>query len=351
MEDPPATVTKDSEGASPGRSAPTKLKSWTLLLVGELGHVDSFRVTIPWVAALTACVAMVLAFVVFATVSYYNMRTENKALKKDLDEVSTALMAADKAKERALVRLIVLEGKAKPHKKEKRNQKKDKPASRKKPSLLASKAKQPPAPAPRSADTGGAPSQGEPRKKEKKPSLDKKPATQTSQVATPPQPPASATADTQDAAAEETKTLAKAPPAHSGESHEATEAVSSESLLVENLQVWPKAEDYSVKFQFDLKNMDPMGRKVKGYAFVVFKPEEGSQEPLRASPWTPLEDGKPTIYKRGQYFSIARFKLVRGRVPQIQDVGRFKTATVYVYSETGSLLLEKVHEVEDIVRS
>jgi hypothetical protein len=38
-------------------------------------------------------------------------------------------------------------------------------------------------------------------------------------------------------------------------------------------------------------------------------------------------------------------------MPQIQDVGRFKTATVYVYSETGSLLLEKVYEVKDIVGS
>jgi hypothetical protein len=351
MENPPANATKDSEGASPGRSAPTRLKSWTLLLVGELGHVDTFRLTVPRVAAVTACLAIVLAFVVFATVSYYNVRTENKALKKNLDEVKEALVAADQAKERALVQLMVLEGKAKPHKKEKRDQKKDKPTSHKKPSLLASKAKQPPAPAPQSADTGGAPSQGEPRKKENKPSLDEKSATQTSQAAKPPQPPASATADTQGAAAEETKRVAEVPPAHSGESHEATEVVSSESLLVENFEVWPKAEDYSVKFQFDLKNMDPTGRKVNGYAFVVFKPEEGSQEPVRASPWTPLEDGKPTIYKRGQYFSIARFKLVRGRVPQIQDVGRFKTATVYVYSETGSLLLEKVHEVEDIVRS
>jgi hypothetical protein len=165
------------------------------------------------------------------------------------------------------------------------------------------------------------------------------------------QPPASAGAGTEGAGAAEAKTVAKAAPVHVGESYEATEAVSSKSILVENLQVWPKAEDYSVRFQFDLKNMDPEGRKINGYAFVVFEPEEGSQEPLRASPWTPLKEGRPTIYKRGQYFSIARFKLVRGRVPQIQDVGRFKTATVYVYSETGSLLLEKVYEVDDIVRS
>jgi outer membrane biosynthesis protein TonB len=351
MENPPANATKDPEGARLAR-APTRLKSWTLLLVVELGRVDSFRLTVPWIAALTVCVAVVLAFVAFAMVSYYNLRTENKALKKNLDEVRAALTAADKDKERALVRLMVLEGKAQPQKKEKRHQKKDKPASHKKPSLLASKAKQPPAPAPQSTDTKEAPSQVAPRQvKENKPPPDEKPTSQTSQVPTLPQPPASAAAKAQGAAVEEAKTVAEATLTHSDESHEATGTVSSDSLLVANFQVWPKAEDYSVRFQFDLKNMDPMGRKVNGYAFVVFKPEEGSDEPLRACPWTPLEDGKPTIYKRGQYFSIARFKLVRGRMPQIQDVGRFKTATVYVYSETGSLLLEKVHEVEDIVRS
>lgn len=341
-------MTKDAEGASPWHTA-TRFRSWTLLLIGELGHMVSLRLTTPLVAAVAAGVAVVLAFVVFATVSYYAVRTENTALKKDLDEVRADLVAADKAKERALVRLMVLEGDAKPHKKDKQDHKQVKPVSHERPAILVSEAKRPPAPP--SADTRRDPSHKEPRKKERTLSPDKKPAIQKSQAAQPPPPPASASADTQGAAAEETKMVAKAPPVYSGESKEPTDAVSSESLLVEKLQVWPEAGKHAVKFQFDLKNIDPVGKKVRGYAFVVFKPEEGSQEPLRASPWTPLKDGRPTIYKRGQFFSIARFKLVRGRVPQIQDLKRFKTATVYVYSEAGSLVLEKVYAVEDILRS
>lgn len=351
MENPPTYATKNVEGARPRRGTPTRLKSWTLLVVGELGHVASFRVTVPWVAVLITGVAVVVACVAFATVSYYAVGRENRALKKHRDELRAALMAADKAKETALVRLMVLEGKTKPEKKEKQKKKKDKPAPHKRPSLLASKAKKPPAPAPKKTETSEAPSQGKPIKKENKTALHEKTLKETSRVATAPAGSVSATGKAQGAAAEETKAPAEAPPTPSGESHEGTGAMSSESLLVENLQVWTRSEDDSVRFQFDLKNMDSMGRKINGYAFVVFKPEEGSQEPLRASPWTPLEDGKPTIYKRGQYFSIARFKLVRGRMPQIRDVGRFKTATIYVYSETGSLLLEKEHEVNDIVRS
>ena len=64
-----------------------------------------------------------------------------------------------------------------------------------------------------------------------------------------------------------------------------------------------------------------------------------------------MQDGQPTIYKRGQYFSIARFKYVRGTVPQIQDVERFKTATVYVYAESGDLLAEKVFDIDEILKS
>jgi len=348
MEDPPANVTKDSEGASPWHRA-IRFRSWTLLLIGELGRMVSLRLTIPLVAALAAGVAVVLAFVVFSTVSYFAVRTENTALKRDLGAVRADLVAADKAKERALVRLMVLEEDAKPHKKDKQDHKQDKPASHEKPTILVSQARR--APAPPSADTRSDPSQKEPREKESTPSPDKKPALQKPQAAQPPPSPASASADTPGAAVEETTMVAKAPPVHAGESKEATDTISSESLLVEKLQVWPEAGKHAVKFQFDLKNTDPVGRKITGYAFVVFKPEEGSQEPLRASPWTPLKDGRPTIYKRGQFFSIARFKLVRGRVPQIQDLKRFKTATVYVYSEAGSLVLEKVYAVEDILGS
>jgi hypothetical protein len=353
MENTPAKGTQGSERISPRPVSP-RGGSWTILLVGELGHIISFRVTLPLVAALAAGMAMVVALIVFAAVSYYAMRTENKALKKGLGEVRADLMAADAAKEKALVRLMVLEGKGRPHKGEKPGQKRDhkqeKPVSREKPSLLVSEARK--APAPPRRDTGKARAKAAPtKKKENKPSGDEKPTSEQSQVVEPPQAPASARGDTQGGAGEETKTVAKALPVRSGDGHEAAEAVPSGSLVVDNLQIRSKRQDYSVRFQFDLKNIDPQGTTINGYAFLVFKPEQGSQDPLRASPWTPLEDGRPAIYKRGQYFSIARCKLIRGRMPQIQDVGRFETATVYVYSETGSLLLEKIYEVKDIVGS
>jgi hypothetical protein len=133
--------------------------------------------------------------------------------------------------------------------------------------------------------------------------------------------------------------------------NDAVASIATEPLEVDKLQIWKTAGQRSIKFQFSLKNVSATGEKIKGYTFVVLKPVEGSTEPARGSPWTPLENGKPAIFKRGQYFSIARFKYVRGSMPQIQDVNRFETATIFVYTELGELLLEKVFYVDDILKS
>jgi len=78
-------------------------------LVGALGNIVSFRLTKTLVVILTSGLTAILAFVVFATFSYYGVRTENKELRKDLDKVEADLVAANKAKELALVRLTLLE--------------------------------------------------------------------------------------------------------------------------------------------------------------------------------------------------------------------------------------------------
>jgi hypothetical protein len=90
---------------------------------------------------------------------------------------------------------------------------------------------------------------------------------------------------------------------------------------------------------------------IKGYTFVALGPGEGGDEPIRIAPWSPLKDGEPSLVKRGQYFGISRFKLVRGTLPDIVDVTRFEHAIVYVYSDTGILLHKQAWPVDDVLRS
>lgn len=284
MENLPGNVAQDSKIAS-RRSSPAEPKSWTLLLVGAMGNIISFRVTRPLVVTLIVGLVTILAFVVFATFSYHAMRTENRELKRDLDKVRAELVAANKAKELALVRLMLLN---------------ESP-------------------------------------------LDRNTPVQISQVGKPPVLPSQ---DTKDVVSKVVKPIPGPPPVQTAEM-----PASPEIVLIEKLEIRQEGESDSVRFKFSLKNIDPQGRRIKGYTFVVLKPEKGSQEPLMVSPWTSLKNGRPTLFRRGQYFSIARFKFVSGTFRGVKTIEPFKTATVYVYSETGDLMAEEVYEVDKILRA
>ena len=272
--------------------------SRTILMVGAVGDVLSFSMTKLLVVAVIACLATI-AFVAFFLFSYHAILKENKGLKDEFNQVRVKLAAAEEAKEKALLRLMILEAEAKPD--EKKN--------------------------------GSA-------------SIQKSPV-RISQVA---KPPAPRSEDTKDALTETLKPVAEDSAAQTSEVSDQAKSVPAQRLVVEEFEIWQEEYGDSLKFQFTLKNTDPQHRKVKGYIFVVLKPEKGSQEPVIAYPQTLLEDGKPAVFKKGEYFSIAQFKRVFGSFPAIKAIGHFKTATVYAYSGKGSILVEKVYEVEKILR-
>ncbi len=293
MEDLSRNLSQGSQIRSPGRTN-KEPRRWTVLLIGDLGKIISFHVGKPLVLGLTACLCAILGVVIYSVVSYNSARLENTQLIKDLDTLRAQLETAENAKEKALVGLMVLEDSVKP------TARKAGPASDRKTKVTR----------PRPADTKAA--------KAKTPER--------------PKPAAVASLPTR---AEEDRI---GPP------------VSLAKILVKNLEIWQEPDDNAFKFQFALKNVDREGGRIAGHTFVVLKPEEGSRETVRAFPWSPMKDGKPAIFKRGQFFSIARFKFVRGTLTDVSTINRFKTAIVYVYSDTGGLLVEKVFEVDKILR-
>ena len=114
--------------------------------------------------------------------------------------------------------------------------------------------------------------------------------------------------------------------------------------MVEKFKIWREPKNDSIAFKLKLRNLD--GRRIEGYTFVVLKPEKKSQEPFRSCPETSLKDGRPISFKKGEFFSIIRFKFVGGTFSGIKTIENFKTATVYVYSKTGRLLFEKACKVK-----
>ena len=299
MEDLSRNLSQGSQVKSPGRTH-KEPRRWTVLLIGDLGKIISFHVGKPLVFSLTACLCAILGVVTYSVVSYNSVRLENTQLIKDLDTLRAQLETAENAKEKALVGLMVLEDSVK------QTARKAGPASDRKTKGVASKVTRP------------------------------KPAATKAARAEAPETPKPAAVALLPTGAEEDKI---GPP------------VSPARILVKNLEIWQEPDDNAFKFQFALKNVDRESGRIAGHTFVVLKPEDGSREPVRAFPWSPMKDGKPTIFKRGQFFSIARFKFVRGTLTDVSTIDRFKIATVYVYSDTGGLLVEEVFEVAKILRS
>jgi hypothetical protein len=237
---------------------------------------------------------------VFLIVSYYGVRTENKGLKKDLDRIRADLVEANKGKERALVRLMVLEGPVEP------DDEKEEPSSSQKP--------------PEKAPEG-------------------------------PSSPGPVREETKEVLPQEAKPVEVPSPAESMEAAEAPEPMTPERVSVEKLEISQEAGGHLLEYRFVLTNIDPQGNRVKGYTFVVLEPEEGSEQPPVVSPSVPLEHGRPAVFKKGKYFSIIRFKPVSGSFPDGEAMESYESATVYVYSEDGNLLVEEGFQVDKILGS
>lgn len=272
--------------------------SRTILMIGAAGDVLSISMTKLLVVAGIACLTTI-AFVVFFLFSYHAILKDNKGLKDELNQVKLNLAKAEEDKEKALLRLMILEAEARPDEK-----KTESASTQKSPARISQVVK---LHAPRSENT-------------------------------------------KETIAETLESVVEDSPVRTSEVSDAAKSVSAQRVAVEKFEIWQAEHGDSLKFRFTLKNIDPQQRKVKGYTFVVLKPEKGSQEPVIAYPQTLMKDGKPAVFKKGEYFFIARFKPVFGSFPAIKAIGHFKTATVYVYSDNGSTLVEKVYEVDKVLQ-
>ena len=315
MEDLSRNLSQGSQVKSPGHTH-KEPRRWTVILIGDLGKIVSFQVGKPLVLGLAACLSAILCIVTYLVVSYSSISSENTQLIKDMDTLRAQLETAEKAKEKALVGLMVLEDSVK------QTARKVSPASGRKTKHVASKVTRP-----------------------------KRTATKAAKAKTSETPKPAATKAAKAKTSDILKPAAVASLPTQAEKEKIATPVSPARILVKDLKIWQEPGDNTFKFQFALNNVDGESGKIAGHTFVVLKPEEGSREPVRAFPWSPMKDGKPAIFKRGQYFSIARFKSVRGRLTDVSTINRFKTATVYVYSDKGDLLVEKVFEVGKILRS
>ncbi len=297
---------------------PDKSKSWTLLLIGDLGKVASFKVSRLLLLGFLGTVVFLLVYAAVMTLGYYRMHSLKTGLEGRLAETEAMLLAAKEDRDAAQVRLMLMgEGDPEAAKEAGTVKKKESATEGKKRQTLASKASQ----AGKEADVS-----------EEKPEV-----TEDKSVETP--EPTSATEAPEAEADRETVVVS-----------EGTASPSS-GVRVTNFRLWPTNDNTAVRYKFKLENISPKDITISGYTFEALVPGTGSDEPIRIAPWSPMEDGAPSLIKRGQYFGISRFKYVRGTLPDIRDATRFENVAVYVYSDTGKLLHKKVHPVDAALQS
>ena len=94
---------------------------------------------------------------------------------------------------------------------------------------------------------------------------------------------------------------------------------------------------------FKIKNTTLNSQRVSGSTIVVLKGEQTNWLPI---PWMPLVDGRPTGKQRGHSFGINYFKTMSlsTQLPKFPE--KFQTASIYVFTHEGELLLEKTYPVK-----
>ena len=127
------------------------------------------------------------------------------------------------------------------------------------------------------------------------------------------------------------------------ENHIATDKVYEEKLpvQVENLDANYLTDLNTLKVKFIIRKIDVNLNMVSGKAFVLLKSDDSNQEHWILLPKGTLIAGKPTKITQGQYFSIARFKLMKfvKKLPVYPE--QIKNIEILIYSTSGKLLLEK----------
>jgi len=113
------------------------------------------------------------------------------------------------------------------------------------------------------------------------------------------------------------------------------------SVAIDNFKISVKSGNNSLRVQFKLKNTSLYSQHVSGHAIVVLKGEEIQQNQWVSLPGMSLDEGKPTGRQQGNAFGISNFKIMRFTARKPHSPEKYQTASVYVFTQTGELLLEQ----------
>jgi hypothetical protein len=118
-------------------------------------------------------------------------------------------------------------------------------------------------------------------------------------------------------------------------------------VTIEKFTVTRDGADGDLLVRFDIRNISDKPGGVSGRIFTILKPDVDSQRDWLVVPTVKLDNGVPTQYKKGQYFSIAHFKPVKFRIENQAGPDFFKKASIYIFNENGDLMFESLIDITE----
>ena len=267
-------------------------RRWHFLLVGEHGQIKSVKRFRGLVITAVAVVTIAVAGIAGLGFLYVRGVTHNMRLNHRIADLQQQVAAIQAEKEILMARLVIAETKL-----EGRQQTAD---------TLPDESKAPPAPDEVTAQAA--------------PAADsKQPAPLTPSV---------------DRAAAET-------------ANETPSALTEQAnaIAIEDFQATLDTYQNVLTLQYRVRNIRTDGAPVAGHTVLILRNSEQDIDTWVALPEVKLVDGRPTGAK-GQPFRISRFRIAQFTIEGYADPSQFDSATVYVYTKAGELILEKEFSVQ-----
>lgn len=112
-------------------------------------------------------------------------------------------------------------------------------------------------------------------------------------------------------------------------------------LTVESLQMSIDSTTDMLHFTFLLRNKKTDNVPISGYVFFILKPDYLDSTSWKGHPQRILKEGILQDFTKGERFTIARFKTIRGKVRNISKQGGPAFLSIWVFSVDGKLILIK----------
>ena len=113
------------------------------------------------------------------------------------------------------------------------------------------------------------------------------------------------------------------------------------AVSMENFETTIDQTDSTCNFNFTLRNKTGGNIPISGHIFVILKSDISDIKSWRIYPKTTLKNGRPQNFKRGERFSISRFRGIKGKIRKIPAQENYDSVSILVFSDDGNLILEE----------